>query len=124
VGSSTVRGGHLLRRSLLLMLVGLGPLIAGSATSTVLPQPSLQSIPLECRVGKGPWQACRMEVVAMGSQWALLVGGQRWEFRHDGHGSVTMQQGTNAWRPVSSHWEDRNNLCWDGLCARGDIPLD
>jgi hypothetical protein len=25
---------------------------------------------------------------------------------------------------VSSRWEDRNSLCWDGVCARGDIPLD
>jgi len=116
--------GQQLRRPLLLVLVAVGQLMAATAASAVLSQPNPQTIPLECRVGKGPWQACRLEVVALGSQWALLVGGQRWEFRHDGHGRVTMQQGTDSWRPVSSHWEDRNNLCWDGLCARGDIPLD
>lgn len=65
-----------------------------------------------------------MEVVIIGSQWALVVGRQRWEFRHDGRGSVTMQHGADSWRPVSSRWEDRNSLCWDGVCARGDIPLD
>lgn len=65
-----------------------------------------------------------MEVVSIGSQWALVVGAQRWEFRHDGRGSVTMQQGAGSWRPVSSRWEDPNSLCWDGVCARGDIPLD
>jgi hypothetical protein len=25
---------------------------------------------------------------------------------------------------VSSRWDDQNKLCWDGICARGDIPLD
>jgi hypothetical protein len=65
-----------------------------------------------------------MEVVRIGSQWALVVGAQRWEFRHDGRGSVTMQHGAGSWRPVSSRWKDHNSLCWDGLCARGDIPLD
>jgi hypothetical protein len=87
-------------------------------------QPSAQVIPLECRLGQGPWQACKMEVVAIGSQWALVVGAQRWEFRHDGHGSVTMQHGAGSWRAVRSRWDDQNSLCWDGVCARGDIPLD
>jgi hypothetical protein len=65
-----------------------------------------------------------MEVVEIGSQWALVVDGQRWEFRHDGQGSVTMQHGGGPWRPVSSRWVERDSLCWDGVCARGAIPLD
>jgi hypothetical protein len=115
---------HPLRRSLVLVLLAGVSIAPGRSALEALPQPSSQTIPLECWVGQGPWQACRMEVVAIGSQWALVVGSQRWDFRHDGRGKVTMQQGTGSWRPVSSRWDDQNKLCWDGICARGDIPLD
>jgi hypothetical protein len=97
---------------------------AGHGAIAAVPRPIAQVIPLECRLGMGPWQACRMEVVAIGSQWALVVGAHRWEFRHDGHGSVTMQHGVGSWRPVRSRWDDQSSLCWDGVCARGAIPLD
>lgn len=65
-----------------------------------------------------------MVVVQMGTQWTLVVGEQRLEFRHDGRGAITMQSGGGAWRLVTSHWEQQSNLCWDGVCARGPIPLD
>jgi hypothetical protein len=65
-----------------------------------------------------------MEVQAVGSHWTLQVGDQRLEFRHDGRGGVTMQQGRGGWRTVSSRWEQPQDLCWDGVCARGAIPLD
>jgi hypothetical protein len=65
-----------------------------------------------------------MEVVELGSQWALVVGAQRLMFRHNGRGAVTMRSRPGPWRPVSSHWNDRQDLCWDGVCARGAIPLD
>lgn len=82
------------------------------------------SIPLECRLGDGAWQPCRMQVVEIGSHWFLLVAGQRFEFRHDQRGGVSMQAGGGGWRSVSSRWEKAENLCWDGVCARGSIPLD
>jgi hypothetical protein len=25
---------------------------------------------------------------------------------------------------VNSRWIESSSLCWDGVCARGDIPLD
>ena len=106
------------------MLLAIVQLVAGQGARAAGPPPTAQAIPLECRLEQGLWQPCRMEVVTIGSQWALVVGAQRWEFRHDGRGSVTMQHGVGSWRPVSSRWEDRNSLCWDGVCARGDIPLD
>jgi hypothetical protein len=87
-------------------------------------QPLPAEISLECRLDQGPWQNCRMQVQDIGAHWFLLVGGQRIEFRHDGRGSVTMQKASGGWRPVSSRWQEDTSLCWDGVCARGDIPLD
>ena len=127
MGSSPVRVNQPLRRSLLLLLLLLMAAVqfnAGAEVRAAVPTPTPQAIPLECRLQRGLWQPCWMEVVTIGGQWALVVGAQRWEFRHDGRGSVTMQHGAGSWRPVSSRWEDRNSLCWDGVCARGDIPLD
>jgi hypothetical protein len=65
-----------------------------------------------------------MEVVQMGSHWTLVVGEQRLEFRHDGRGAVTLHSGAGPWRMVTSRWEKQSDLCWDGICARGAIPLD
>ena len=79
---------------------------------------------LECRLQAGPWQRCRMEVEQLGSRWWLVVGDQRIEFRHDGRGSVTMQRQGGPWRPVTARWGEDTSLCWDGVCARGDLPLD
>lgn len=81
------------------------------------------TLPLECRIGQGPWQPCRMQVVQMGLHWYLLIGDQQVEFRHDGHGLVRLRQ-QGSWRAVTSRWEADTSLCWDGYCARGDIPLD
>jgi hypothetical protein len=52
------------------------------------------------------------------------VGNQRIDFRHDGRGSVQMQRGGRGWQPVRAHWHDDTSLCWDGVCAKGDLPLD
>jgi len=109
---------------LVLVLMAAVQLDAGAEVRAAVPTPIPQAIPLECRLERGLWQPCSMEVVTIGSQWALVVGAQRWEFRHDGRGRVMMQHGAGSWRPVSSSWEDRNSLCWDGVCARGEIPLD
>lgn len=80
-------------------------------------------IPLQCRLGDGPWQACQMQVEQLGAHWFLLIGERRIEFRHDGRGTVTMQEEGQS-RPVTSRWLEDRSLCWDGTCARGDIPLD
>lgn len=80
-------------------------------------------IPLECRVGQGAWQACRMEVVDPGRHWFLQVGQRRMEFRHDGTGHMRMGL-EGRWRDVTPVWREDQSLCWDSVCARGDIPLD
>lgn len=82
------------------------------------------TIPLECRLGNGSWQPCRMQVVEVGSHWFLHIGGQRIEFRHDQRGGVSMQAGGGGWRSVNSRWERAEQLCWDGVCTRGALPLD
>ena len=81
-------------------------------------------VSLQCRLADGPWQDCHMQVEKLGLHWFLLVGGQRIEFRHDGRGKVTMLKPSGGWQPVHSRWVENTDLCWDGVCARGDIPLD
>lgn len=82
------------------------------------------SIPLQCRLGNGPWQDCRMQIEQVGLHWWLRIGGRELEFRHDGRGNLSMQQDRGGWRTVESRWEEDSNLCWDGVCAKGEIPLD
>lgn len=84
----------------------------------------LQVGALQCRLASGPWQPCRMEVQNIGLHWVLRVGDQRIEFRHSGDGSVRMQKGAGPWQPVTATWQPDTSLCWDGVCAKGDIPLD
>lgn len=93
----------------------------GRGSDTVEVQPF--SLALECRIGQGPWQACRMRVEQVGLHWYLLIGEQQVEFRHDGGGTVRLRQ-QGYWRSVTSRWEEDTSLCWGGYCARGDIPLD
>lgn len=90
-----------------------------------------QSVPLRCRVGDGPWQGCAMEVDQPGARWTLVLGQRRIGFRHDGSGTVRMQDpapqsGVNGhgWIPVETSWIAGPALCWNGVCAQGDIPLD
>lgn len=86
--------------------------------------PEAMVIPLKCRLRDGPWQDCRMRVEQVGAHWFLLLDGQTIEFRHDGRGAVTMQQHRGDWRSVNSRWLEDTSLCWDGICAKGPIPLD
>jgi hypothetical protein len=104
-----------------LLLLGLG---SGIGAWPLRAEPTPRLIPLQCRLGGGPWRSCQMRVEEVGSHWWLLVGQQVLEFRHDGRGSVTMQEASGGWRAVNSRWEEETSLCWDGVCARGDIPLD
>ena len=66
-----------------------------------------------------------MEIRSIGVEWQLLIGGRRISFRHDQRGSMRMlEPGSSSWREVDSRWIEPSSLCWDGVCARGDIPLD
>ena len=55
------------------------------------------NLPLQCRMGEGAWQPCRMEIQTLGEHWWLQIGSERIEFRHGGDGSVRMQR-AGAWR--------------------------
>ena len=92
-----------------------------------------QSVPLRCRIGDGAWQGCAMEVDEPGAHWTLVVGKRRIGFRHDGSGTVRMQDPErppqsgvygSGWIPVDTSWIAGPALCWNGVCAQGDIPLD
>lgn len=103
-------------------LVLCGLLVEGVASPQANAQGQVAA--LQCRVGGGPWQPCRMEIEDMGLHWVLRIGEQRIEFRHSGDGAVRMQKGAGSWQPVTATWQQDTSLCWDGVCARGDIPLD
>lgn len=83
----------------------------------------LRTIPLSCQLANGPWQSCHMEVMELGRHWFLVVRNERIEFRHDGTGQVQMGR-DGHWQNVTPRWGRDQSLCWDTLCARGDIPLD
>ncbi|MFN9644875.1 MAG: hypothetical protein ACK6BG_07110 [Cyanobacteriota bacterium] len=80
-------------------------------------------VSLDCRVGGGPWTACRMEIQDPGRIWTLVVGRRRYSFQHDGTGRMRMTV-DGRWKDVTPRWDSDGSLCWDGLCARGEIPLD
>lgn len=90
-----------------------------------LPAPAQQPVPLECRLGGGSWERCTMRIESVGLHWWIQAGPQAIEFRHDGRGGITMRDGTaRQWRSVTASWSADASLCWDGVCARGPIPLD
>jgi len=35
-----------------------------------------------------------------------------------------MRSGNTPWRPVQALWRADASLCWNGICAKGPIPLD
>ena len=106
------------------LLLGLGLLCALSGPEQALAQSRPLAAELQCRLGSGPWRPCRMEVQDVGLNWVLRIGPERIAFRHSGDGAVTMQKGQGPWQPVTATWTPDTSLCWDGVCARGDIPLD
>jgi hypothetical protein len=80
---------------------------------------------LTCRVMGGPWQPCTMLVDADGLSWQLKIGTlSQIQFRHDGMGHVSMRSGDSKWQTVEARWLADASLCWDGVCAKGAIPLD
>jgi hypothetical protein len=52
------------------------------------------------------------------------VGRQHLEFRSDGRGSVQLRSRGGVARMVQPVWAQDQALCWDGVCARGELPLD
>jgi hypothetical protein len=104
---------------LLTSLLGAGLAAAGRAEEAPLPP-----VALRCRLDGGPWRDCQMRVESVGERWSLVVGRERVWFEHDGRGQVRMQRGRRDWIPVQAHWDADTALCWDGICAQGDIPLD
>ncbi len=81
-------------------------------------------VPLRCQVNGGAWRDCQMVVEQVGALWHVVLGAERYGFEHDGRGLVRMRRGDGAWGPVQARWTADAALCWDGVCARGAIPLD
>ncbi|WP_411871615.1 hypothetical protein [Vulcanococcus limneticus] len=106
--------------------LGLQALALAAAAQTLLPSPATaqQQLPLECRLGDGAWRACTMTIARAGEHWWLQVGSRRLEFRSDGQGSITLSTGAGPGRSVMPAWQPDRALCWDGVCARGEFPLD
>ena len=81
-------------------------------------------VELECQLHNGPWQRCHMVRAADGYHWRLELDHQALLFRHDGRGVVSMRRGALPWRAVEARWRADSSLCWNGICAKGAIPLD
>ena len=112
-------GARLARASMVALLIALA--------GTTLLAPALaqvQRVPLRCRLAEGPWRPCVMTVEAVGERWKLRVDNTQLSFRHDGKGVVEMQRPAGIWKVVNARWNEDQALCWDGICAQGDIPLD
>ncbi|MCP9850559.1 hypothetical protein KBY88_12180 [Cyanobium sp. Morenito 9A2] len=99
-------------------------LVPGLVLGAMATQARAEDVPLSCRIGQGPWRSCVMTVSAPGVRWRLQVGDERIEFRHDGSGRVTLQRPGARAQLVSGRWIAAQTLCWDGICARGELPLD
>jgi hypothetical protein len=120
----------MLWQALVRLVIAAGVALAGLSEPAFAADP----IPLRCRLGDGPWQACSMVVESPGERWEIRVGGTRIAFRHDGSGTVSMhnpagsalisQPRGRGWVPVQTTWISGPALCWNGVCAQGDIPLD
>ena len=81
-------------------------------------------MPVECELRGAGWRPCTLTIERMGEHWWLQVDGQRLDFRSDGRGSVTLQDGSGRSQVVEPVWTAQQALCWDGVCAKGDLPLD
>ncbi|APD49605.1 hypothetical protein BM449_12910 [Synechococcus sp. SynAce01] len=105
------------------LAIGIGGALAMLLLSAALADQ--QRLQLRCRTDQGPWQACVMRIEAVGERWSLELPDDSFDFRHDGSGIVEMSRaGAGQWRPVTSQWSPEHALCWNGLCALGQFPLD
>lgn len=104
-----------------LLATAMAALISGGGVAQA--QTGLQ-VPLECQLQGSGWQPCTLTIERMGEHWWLLVDGQRLDFRSDGKGSVTLSDASGRSQAVQPVWTAQHALCWDGVCAKGDLPLD
>lgn len=81
-------------------------------------------VPLECQLNQGSWEPCTLTIEQMGEHWWLQIGAQRLDFHSDGRGSVTLSADGSRPRAVQPIWTAQQALCWDGVCTKGDLPLD
>ena len=87
------------------------------------PQAPLR-LPVQCQLSGGPWQQCTMTIQRAGEHWWLQVGAQQLEFRSDGRGQISLKEPSGLTRVVYPRWAEQQALCWDGICAKGEFPLD
>ena len=100
----------------LLVVAGLG--LAAPAKPAV-------SLPVECKQQDQVWQHCRYESDQPGKSWRLAFDDKTVRFHHDGSGLMKMQLNDNGdWTAVQARWIAEQTLCWNNVCARGEIPLD
>jgi hypothetical protein len=80
---------------------------------------------MECRHANQAWSPCRYVSEQPGARWELAFSNQVVRFQHDGSGTMQMQIGDQTpWAKVQARWSADGTLCWNTVCARGDIPLD
>jgi hypothetical protein len=99
-------------------------LLSLAMPASAMAQSLADPLPLRCQVQGGPWLNCQMRVQSLGERWTLVVGQEEFAFQHDGKGSIRMRTARTNWVPVQPRWREETTLCWDGVCAQGEIPLD
>ena len=83
------------------------------------------SVPIECRQQHQERLNCRYESDQPGRSWQLAFENKTVRFHHDGSGHMKMQLNNNGnWTGVQARWIAERTLCWNDVCARGEIPLD
>ena len=86
---------------------------------------STAAISMECRHAHQVWSPCNVVSEQPGARWELAFNDQIVRFQHDGSGTIEMQIGEqSAWTKVQGRWTPDGSLCWNTVCARGNIPLD
>ena len=83
------------------------------------------AVTMECRNADQAWSPCQYVSEQPGARWELAFSNQIVRFQHDGSGSMEMKIGERApWARVEARWRPDGTLCWNTVCARGNIPLD
>lgn len=100
-------------------------MVAVSVFSTPAKTESAAADAMECRNANQAWSPCRYVSEQPGARWELAFSNQVVRFQHDGSGTMQMQIGDQTpWAEVQTRWSADGTLCWNTVCARGDIPLD
>lgn len=90
-----------------------------------LGQKTLHSNEIECKDMTDVWMPCEITIETIGKAWWLNFSDQKFSFQHDGSGEVSMKGSKEQnWKKVQARWVSNKTLCWDQVCARGEIPLD